>query len=357
MNGPTIEDRLHRLVDGVEVPATTTALRAIERRTRVLRRRRHVGVVAAVGVVVAVVAGLSGRDDRSDVEVDPQDEEENGLPAFTLDLAGWDVVVANDGHDIPYSATGDPATDRSHKVVQSFRRPGDLLGPSVVLDHARELNGDIYGQNVTIRGVRGGASVRGDEINVTWSPDGGRTRAMLSAHGLTLDQTLEFAEGLEPVDDDIALPPGPDDRFGFDATVTVAGMVEQTLEAPETIDRRYVVFADDDGQGQVEITIDNAGEKPSGAAFGEWEQVVVEGRPVRMVAHNLTEGAAPNSQVDMSWMLDGRTRVDVRITAITPGDLDPIVAGLHEISDDDWKAIVAAAPPSSSRGLVGPGGG
>jgi hypothetical protein len=354
MNGRAIEARLHRLVDGVEAPATTTALRAIERRTRRLRRRRHVGVVAAAGVVVAVVASLAGRGGGTDVRMDPQGEDEGGMPAYTLELAGWQVAAAHEEHDIPASALGGDET-AADESVQSFRRPGDPLGPSILVRHGPDV--DAYGdgeQDVTVRGRPAEATTMGDDVALRWRPDG-RTRVALSAHELTLDQALEFAEGLEPVDDDIALPPGPDDRFGLDATVTVAGLVEQELPPPpETIDRRYVVLTAPSGPGLVEITVDNEGRRAveEGLAVdspSQWEDVSVDGRPLPM--RRVQVGGPTAQQAQLTWMVDDTNRVTVQIVAADESELDAVVAGLHRISDERWAALQDGAPRATTTSV------
>ena len=363
MNGTAIEERLHRLADGVEAPATTTALRAIERRTRVLRRRRHVGVVAAVGVVGVVVAAAVGVvtlqwGDPPGVEIDPQGRpSEDGLPAFTLDLPGWGVVAASDEHDVPYGIGAPPPADDSTDAVQMFRIPGDLLGPSIFLRHApaAENIGGMFPDQVTIRGVVGKAWADGDDVTVTWNPHGGRTMAWLRARNLTLDQVVEFAEGLEPKDADIALPPGPGDRFGFEATVPVARMVEEPLTPRRaTVDRRYVALAK--GRDLVEITVDDPGgrvfeEELGGLIGGVWSQVTVDGEPARMLVRGHTVPPSGYVEATLYWMVDETTRVTV-VIRVAENDLDGVVAGLREISGDDWEPIVDGAPSSTTSTFV-----
>jgi hypothetical protein len=366
MNGTAIEERLHRLADGVEAPATAVALDAIERRTQVLRRRRRVGLVAAVGV--AMVGGLSLQgSDPSGVEIDPQDDVdppgENGLPAFTLDLDGWDVIAARDEHDVPYGIGAPPPADDSTEAQQIFRVPGDLLGPSILVRHspAAETIADMFSEHVTIGGVPGKAWVDGDDVAVTWNRHHGRTRVWLKARNLPLDQVVEFAEGLEPLDADISLPPRPGDRFGFDATVQIAGMEEEPLTPrAATVDRRYVELAQRNDRGLVEITVDDPGgrvfEEELGALVGGvWSQVTVGGEPARMLVRGHTVPPSGNIQAELFWMVDDTTRVTVKIRSIAENELPGVLDGLRGISDDEWAALVTHAPGSTTTTL-GPGG-
>jgi hypothetical protein len=393
MNGPSssVEERLERLVGDFAAPATTTALHAIERRTQVLRRRRRVGVATAagvVGVVVAVAAGLVLRHDdpppaEPTVEIDPvQPPTGDALTAFTVDLDGWEVTAASEEHDVPVGLEGLPPDvevpegvlpdpDRP-EAAQVFRRPSELAGPTVYLLHtptADNIGQTMFDVPVTIRGVSGLAWEYEDTVGMTWDPHDGHSTVWLQARGLTLDQVLEFASGLEPQDPTISSPPGPDDRFGFAPTVPVADMVEDPI-APAgstTVDRRIVELTD--GTNVVRITVDNAGEKLfeeelAGPLGATWTAVTVGDRPAALFSR--TEGLVPGGDAgpipgfgqgvaELRWLETTTARVTAEITTADEAQLDTIIDGIRPISEAEWQDILASAPSTSTRtGLVPP---
>jgi hypothetical protein len=374
MNGSStaLEEILHRLADGLEAPATPTALRRIEQRTGSLRRRRLVGVAAAVGVVMAATVGglaVLGDDPPGD-EVDVQGSvDESGLPAFTLDLDGWQVITARDELDVPWGIGPPLSGDDSTEALQVFRVPGDAAGPSISVHHI-PTDGpvDQLEEDVTIGDQPGRAQVRDGDITVNWQIHDGRTQVLLRAYGLSLDQVLDFAEGLRPKDADIASPPGPGDHFGFDATTPVAGLGEEPPfgARPATVDSRIVRLAkggaDRDRPSFVMITVENVGrrvfeEDLANADGDDWSEVTVDGVPASM----LTLGPDyPNAPVagELTWMVDEVTRVRVTAHRVTRDELTAIAEGIHPISADEWAEILAETPdrvdiPDPPEGLGG----
>src|SRR5262245_32316709 len=133
MTPPPLEDRLNRLADRLEAPATPDARQAIGRRAAMLGRRRQVRNVVGRGLLVLLVAAgaLALRlGDPAYVEIDPAGPPSGSLPALMADVDGWQVVAAEDTAAPPDGgATSDPAWGS----LQVFRRPGDLTGPSIFL--------------------------------------------------------------------------------------------------------------------------------------------------------------------------------------------------------------------------------
>jgi len=369
MNGPSpsVEERLRRLVDDFTAPATTTALRAIEGRTQVLRRRRRVGVATAagvVGVVVAVIVALALRNDPSPertVELDPvQPPEETGMPAFTLDLDGWEVISATDEHDVPFGVAPPPPADGSTETGQVFHPPGEQL-PSVYVAHSPirgTIGQQIFDDPVTIGGVNGLSWTIGEEVALTWNPHGGNTTVWLRARGLPFDEVVEFAEGLQPRDADIAVPPGPDDRFGFDATARPAGLAEDPVAAdrPATIDQRIVTLSK--GTDFVWITVDNAGqrvfyEQLSGVIADTWASVTVLDRPATLFTREFGPSVGdldPEdfSMAELNWLHTTTARVRVEISTDDEAEIEEIMGGLRQISRSSWEELVAGAPPTTT---------
>lgn len=365
MSAPSVEERLRRLAGELEAPATTTALDAIERRTQVLRRRRHVGVatLVAVGAVVAVLAVVLLRAAPSSertVELDPvQPDFGDGLPTIVVDLDGWELSAAGVEEDVALTPTPLPDAD-DPDTSQVFRRPGEMTAPSILLQHfpVRGTIGNMFDQPVTIRGVEGMAwVVDEDDVAVTWDPHGGNTTAWVQAKGLTLDQVVEFANGLEPRDADIASPPGPDDRFGFEATAPVAGLVEDPV-APgggSTGERRTTAFTD--GTDVVTITVDEAGERAlesdiAGSLVGSWSTVTVLDRPAAL--HTGSIGLAtpvdptPDGMVAVHWMHGATARVTLSITTDDPDAIDAVLASLRQVPESEWDGMLTRVPPPST---------
>jgi hypothetical protein len=353
-----VEDRLHRLADGLEAPATTTALLSIDRRTRSLRRRRLVGVAAAMGVVVAsTVGGLTvfASDGSSDIDVEVQDPAgEDGLPAFTLDLDGWQVIAARDEPDVAWGIGPPLPADDSTEALQVFRVPGDPAGPSISVHHVSTdgLAGVQLEVDVTVGGRPGRAQVQDGAVTVVWRIHDGRTQVSLRAFGLPLDQVLEFAEGLRPTDDDIASPPGPDDRFGFDATASVAGLEEEPPlgTRPARVDRRIIRLAKGIGDrpSLVKITVEDVGrrvfeEDLANANANAWSEATVDGVPATMLIRG-PDGPHALVAGELMWMADDVTRVRVTAHRVTREELTAIAGGVHSVSVDEWADILAVAP-------------
>ena len=244
-----------------------------------------------------------------------------------------------------------------------FRVPGDLLGPSILVRHspAAETIADmLFAEDVTIGGVPRKAWVDGDDVAVTWNRHHGRTLVWLKARNLSLAQVVEFAEGLEPWDADISLPPRPGDCFGFDATVQVAGMEEEPFTPrAATVDRRYVELAQRNDHGLVEITVDDPGGASSRRSSGGWSAASGPRSRSRASRPACSSGATRSRRRGTSrpsfWMVDDTTRVTVKIRSIAENELPGVLEGPRGVADDEWAAIVTGAPGSTTT-TFGPGG-
>ena len=373
MSTSSVEERLQRLVEDFTAPATTTAYRAIERRTRVLRRRRRVGVATAagvVGVVVAVVAAVVLRDDPSPertVEVDPvrPPVDETGMPALTLDLDGWEVTAATEELDIVrlgFDGLPPPPPDADpDEAVQVFHPPDELM-PSVYVSHTPvrgTIGQQMFDTPVTIRGVDGLGWEDFGEVALTWNPHGGNTTVWLRARGLDFDQVVDFANGLEPRDADIASPPGPDERFGFETTELPAGMIEDPLaaERPTSFDRRTVTLSN--GTDFVRITVDDEGQRAfyeylTGVIADTWSTVTVVDRPATLFTR--TYGWIPGSPVsieddgmaELNWLHTTTAKVRVEISSHDEDQVEAIAGGLRQLSEAEWNDLLASAPPTTT---------
>jgi hypothetical protein len=352
MTPPPLEDRLSRLADHVAAPATPDAREAIGRRAARLRRRRQVRNAVGGGLfVLVVVAGavaLQARD--HDVETDIAGPGE--LPALIVDLDGWRVVAAGDTTASSDTGGGyDPASGS----LQVFRRPGDLAGPSVFLRH--EAASDVLAPGsaalpVTIGGAEGYLEQTGpDGFTVSWAP--GDSHAYLEARGLTRGEVVDFANGLRVKDADIQYPPTPGTRFGFVADRRPEGLEEVHVSPATTgpsASRRLV--AERDG-ATIEVTIDDRGEAAFEttlaellAAGGAAEEVSVLGHPAVLVEHS-----------DRRWSLvwrqtDGAT-VIASLGDVDRATVDDVVGGLDQISEDEWRDLVATHPaPAAPESTV-----
>jgi hypothetical protein len=353
MTPPPLEDRLNRLADRVAAPATPDARAAIGRRAARLRRRRQVrnaaggGLVALLVLAGAVALQVTDPDGETDIAGPGE------LPALTVDLDGWRVVTAQD--TTANSDTGG-GYDPTSGSLQVFRPPGDLAGPSVFLRH--EAASDVLAPGsralpVTIGGAGGYLEQTGpDSFTVSWTPAPGDSHAYLEAHGLTQGQVVDFANGLRVKDAEIQYPPTPGTRFGFVADRLPGGLEEVPVSPPSPGPSagRHLV-AERDG-ATIEITIDDRGEAAFEtsvaellAAGGTAEQVSVLGHPAVLVEH-------PDRRWSLVWRQTDGATVIASLSDVERATVDDVVTGLDEISEDEWRDLVAthpAPPPTESR--------
>lgn len=340
---PTLEDRLHRLADPVSASPSETTLNAVHDQTRRLRRRRQVGQGVAAGVlgVVVVAAGLSatgGDDGTTTTDVGQAAAGQTAdEPAVELDL---DLDL--DGFALLEPSIDSPLTAETPDggSYQVFRRPDDLLGPTIWLRHEFATDTVVAGagqETVQVPGAGDGAlTVYGQAHDLLWNPDPGLDRAaFLTATGLTRDELLAFAAGLVPTGDE----------FGLAATYLPAGLEEVALPAVSDADadsrmERQRVY--DDGTTQVQMLIVDESDavfeqRMETALLGcAWEEhncrnaianetVEVLGRPALLSV----EGAS-----DRRWhaylRLSPQITVDLLVLDADRATLDTILAHLVE---------------------------
>jgi hypothetical protein len=335
MTPPPLEDRLNRLADGLIAPPTPEAREAIGHRTGVLRRRRRARQAAGVGaLVLAAVAGSIAvtRDTAPEARTDFVDPHA-ALPAVTLDVDGWDVVAADD-----------TVADGS---VQLFRVPGAIDGPTIVLRHwvasdpVLPLDG---GEEVEIGDVTGYVlQTSAEDVELRWAPPLGDNAAEIVAHGLSRDEVLEFADGLDSRDDAIQHPPLSSDVFGFEAANLPKGVEEDVgADAPDgpAPARRVVAQS---ASGMAQLTIQASGDAAYRATVTELEQ---DGGPTEQLTVMGHPAVAMKHLDGFGWTVVWQPRAAMTAQMTLPGvdraAIDGIVAGLREIDEDEWDALVAA---------------
>jgi hypothetical protein len=336
MTPPPLEDRLNRLADGLIAPPTPEAREAIGHRTGVLRRRRRARQAAGVGaLVLAAVAGSIAvtRDTAPEARTDFADPHA-ALPALTLDVDGWDVVAADD-----------TVADGS---VQLFRVPGDTDGPTIALRHHTASDPvfplDGTDEAVTVGPVTGYLhQTSAEDFTLRWNPPLGDNAAEIEAHGLSRDEVLEFAEGLESRDDEIQHPPLSGDVFGFEATRLPKGIEEDVdADAPDgPVPARLLVAVRASAMAQ--LTIQASGDGAYRATVtgleqegGSTEQLTVMGHPAFAVEHPDEFGWT------VVWQPRAAMTAEMTLSGVDRVAIDGVVAGLREIDEDEWDALVTA---------------
>ena len=339
MTTPPLEDRLTRLADGLVAPATPEARQAIGHRTGVLRRRRRAMRAVGSGVLVlAVIGGIALT--RPDQNPDAEFGVPSQLPVFTLDLPEWEIVAARDGVTVEAPAGSE----------QLFATPGDPDGPRLVLRHVP--SSDTFAPATEAEDVVPVGEAEGrlthpetDELVLRWSPPLGDNTAEIEARGLTQDEVLEFAEGLQAKDEDgFQYPPLPDDTFGFVPTSVPRDLEEDVAEEPDGSGPGHILVAETDS-ATAELTVMPADDPARQATLdvlaataGDREQLSVLGRPAQLVVEpmELTSWLVWQPQDGVSAVLE-----------VTGGDrstIDTLIGGLHEVSEDEWEALVADYP-------------
>jgi hypothetical protein len=338
---PQLEDRLDRLVEGVVAPPTHDARQAIGHRAGVLRRRRRAMRAAGSGVLaLAVIGGIAL------VSSDPTPEAELAgaqLPAFSLEVPGWEIVAAED------EVTLEPVAPPSGSE-QVFARPDDPEGAQIVLHHSS--SSDAFGPPTADEEVVEVGTVEGrvtrpapDEVILRWQPPLGDNTAEIQARGLASAEVIEVADGLQAKDDDpIQFPASPDHEFGFVPTYLPEGMQEEELPAAAptggVVPGRHLVAETDTATADLTVvSADDPARQDDITAIslsgGPPEEVSVLGRPARLV-----------QRPDLEWSLiweptDGASAV-LEATGVTRTMFDELVGGLREVSEGEWDALVAS---------------
>ena len=341
MTEPRLEDKLHSLADLLDAPASTTARQAIGRRTRVLRRRRRArNTVLGVAVVVAVAGLLSLLSRGTDVETGPSNPGYT-LPAITVDLDGWEVASAEEALD---ESPVDPL-DGSYQV---FRRPGELVGPTVFVAHTPSSDTVVpmEGQEtVGVRGRDGALTELNGAITLTWNPPppNGDSTAYLYAWDLPREEVIAIANSLETLGDGLGYPVTPDMKFGFDAPPAALpdGIEEERIavapsDPPEV--RRVELR---DGPASIQLEVADRGERSFERTLSsvlgqeEVESATVLERPAILYPMGADQWQA-------HVRLDDRSALFVTVTGADRATFDDILDHLEEINEKEWLDLLAA---------------
>lgn len=339
MTEPRLEEKLQGLADHLDAPASTTARQAIGHRSRVLRRRRRTRNSVLGVAVVAVVAGTASVLSRgADVETGPTNPGGYRVPAITVDLDGWDVTSAEE-------APTDSA-EVADSVFQVFRRPGDLVGPTVFVEHTVSSDAVVpmAGQEeVQVRGQRAVLWPQGENITLSWNPSGGDSTANLHAWDLSEPEVVAFADALEERDDDVQYGPTSVDEFGFDivASALPTGIEEERLAvaASDSPTVRSVELSD--GSASVRLEAADRGGRDFEATlnsllgYEDVESATVLERPAILYPMGADQWLA-------HVRLDDRSALFVNATGVDRAEFDEILDHVEEVDEKDWLDLLAA---------------
>jgi len=305
----------------------------------VLRRRRHTRNTVLGVAVVAVVAGTASVLSRGvDVETGPTNPGYR-VPAITVDLDGWDVTSAEEAATAPAEGTDG--------VFQVFRRPGDLVGPTVFVDHTVSSDAVVPmagDREVEVRGRRAALETLGQSTTLSWNPSGGDSTARLHAWDVSEPDVRALAGALEERDDDVQYGPTSVDEFGFDvaASALPAGLEEERLvgAAPDSPTVRSVELSDGSGSVRLEAA-DRGGrdfEKTLDSLLGYQEGVesaTVLERPAILYPMGADQWLA-------HVRLDDRSALFVKATGVDRAEFDELLDHLEEVDEKDWLDLLAA---------------
>jgi hypothetical protein len=234
-----------------------------------------------------------------------------------------------------------------------FRRPGDLVGPSVFLHHfaaSDVVAADAAAVPVDISGSEGYLEQKGpDSFTLRWDPRLNDSQADLETRGLSRNEVLEFANGLQDKDDNITYPPKRDDQFGFVAGQLPKGMEEDPVRPTnrdQSVVRRLSLKR---APGTIEVTIDDRGEAAFETRLGELlatrgaaEEVSVMGHPAVLVQRPDIAGWS------LVWRQTDGATVHASLSEVDRSTVDDFIGGLEEISQDEWRELVAAYPAATA---------
>ena len=395
MNSPddldsTLTDALHRRANAVTVPSDGRVRfdQTLAQDSRNRHRRRIgmslVGMVAvvAIGATAVGFAASRGSEHKSQTvaAAAPDDlklrapTEPSNLPKLLPDLPdGWVLDNAGDsGGPSLNSADAPPSEPALGTSRLQLYRAASPDGPVVRVDIRTEPSGggfDTAGwdgdPNATVTTIRGHEAVvttnGGDDPAqlVMWAEDP-QTTVSVTADGLTGTEPIDFANGLQPD----TTTPATDD---FTATVL-----------PEEVALAYVGPADlPMGYGGPSWSLGYRGpedlRQPSDpflnltatmgtedaltvypAPRGRTEAVAVAGQPALIIDVSRDD---PAHQIrELVWR-DEATGLVLTMSAsgIDPATMLSFAEGLHPVSEEDWRAAVAAVQPPTGGETPEPG--
>lgn len=374
-----LPDLLHDLADGVHAPATLDVTQAVHRRSATLRHRRRRARVGVGGglLAVAVVAGGvwvagTGRDARSDVSTDPADGERDGdgggaispipgvpvgepgeVPALTIEHPDVRVVAAHD-EALPGAGDGGPRTDTGGVTWQVFRRPGDYAGPLVLVGSgpADDVRLGIEGLDVPEVPVGGEADAEATTLEVgavetrfTTFDDG--TALRVDAIGLDGDEIDGFHGGLRPRasgggQEATMLPAGLEELVFDLSDRATTPLVERTLDLdhgtrPDPIHLRIESPTGADPAAMEAVFLYALWDRRTATLDDEVRAVEVLGRPAALIG-------ATGPEPELLWLHTTSAAVDLHLPTADTSALDGLIAGIHELTPDEWSALQRAIP-------------
>jgi hypothetical protein len=316
----------------------------------VLRRRRQVRNAVGGGVVVvaAVAAGLALRGmPAADVEMDPAGPgmtDTGALPAVTLDPDEWTVISAGEHPE----ATEESASDEiwADASFQVFRAHDEQAGPTAAVYHkvaSDPVVAEPLDREVDVDGDTGFLRQTADEsFTLRWNPDHGDTQALLNSWGLTQDQVVEFAGGLQPREDGISYPATDATQLGFVATQLPVPLDEVLLVTPLGQPQpgvRQVMLRS--GKRTAEVMIDRGGEEAYELKRAALLATAGEVRVTRVLDRLALLIEQPDGQWSLIWRHTPSTMITVTLAGVGRADIDDIAGRVEELTADQWSDLVA----------------
>lgn len=188
---------------------------------------------------------------------------------------------------------------------------------------------------VDVNGLEAQAWTVGGLASIQWDLGDG-TSVLVDARELSTDEVIEFARGLR-------LQP---DGLGFDATVRPQGITEIPLDQAESsteLPQRQLGLLSTDESSVVDVVVSGgdasafealAADRVASASGGQVEQLRVLGRPA-VLAGDLA--AEPH----LMWRHTTTDIVEIVFAVSDRAELDAFIAGIREISEDEWQELLA----------------
>jgi hypothetical protein len=350
-----IEDRLRAglrsSAEAVTVPDDLPV--RVERR---ITLRRHQALTARVALTLLVLSIVGGAlwlnsNDTADVTTGlPADDPERWadwqppqasetLPGLTVEADGIDFEGASEDSGPIEPPPEGVILGPPRRSFQVFRQPGAYAGPTVYLSTRQSVGPneparpfetvEVDGHEATLSTYVAGVP------RLSWELAGD---IEVSAHfwSMTADEILAFANGLEE----------RPDGSGFDGAELPQGIEEDPMESlpmttfanrdlgfsagNDTSIELHIIRSDEvDFESFVEDRLESA---------DAVEQLTVLGRPAVLIHYENSD------RWSLQWRHTTRDRVELDVTGADRATLDRIIAGIREINEVAWQALVADRP-------------